>query len=115
MLLEENNLIQEGDKMISFEVFLMGLLIVSTLTGLVTEAIKKMLAERNAKYYANALACIVSTVLSIAIGVGYMIMTEITFNAQIVVCMVALVFMSWLCAMVGYDKVIGQFKSLKKD
>ena len=42
--------------MMSLEVFLLGLLIVSTLTGLFTEAIKKWLDERGKKYYPNALA-----------------------------------------------------------
>lgn len=37
--------------MMSLEVFLLGLLIVSTLTGLFTEAIKKWLDERGKKYY----------------------------------------------------------------
>ena len=42
--------------MMSLEVFLLGLLIVSTLTGLFTEAIKKWLDERGTKYYSNALS-----------------------------------------------------------
>ena len=37
--------------MMSLEVFLFGLLIVSTLTGLFTEAIKKWLDERGKKYH----------------------------------------------------------------
>ncbi len=41
--------------MMSLEVFLLGLLIVSTLTGLFTEAIKKWLDERGKKYYPNAI------------------------------------------------------------
>ena len=40
----------------NFEIFLLGLLIVSTLTGLFTEAIKAWLQERGKKYYSNALA-----------------------------------------------------------
>lgn len=99
--------------MIDFEVFLIGLMVVSTLTGLVTEAIKKILTENNVAYRANTLAGIVSTVLSAAIGAGYAVMTSVPFSAQLVICIVALVFMSWLCAMVGYDKVIGQFKAIK--
>ena len=101
--------------MISLEVFLMGLMCVSTLTGLCTEAIKKMLDEHNVTYYANTLAAIVSITLSIIIGFGYMILSNTAFSAQFVVCVVALMIMSWLCAMVGYDKVIGQFKITKED
>ena len=101
--------------MITFDVFLMGLMVVSVLTSLTTEAIKKLLTEHNAKYHANTLAAIVSAVLSIAVGACYIVVTGISFNAQIIVCLVALMFVSWLCAMVGYDKVIGQFKSIKEE
>lgn len=101
--------------MVNFEFFLLGLMVVSTLTGLVTEALKKILAEHNKAYHANTVAGIVSSVLSVAVGVGYAIFTSTSFTAQFVVCLVALVFMSWLCAMVGYDKVVGQFKKIKED
>lgn len=101
--------------MINTEVFLLGLMVVSTLTSLVTEAIKKILVEHNCKYHANTLAGIVSTVLSAVIGACYVIVAGISFTAQVVVYIIALIFMSWLCAMVGYDKVISQFKNNKKE
>ena len=101
--------------MINFEVFALGLLITSTLTGLVTEAIKKILAEHNVTYRANTLAGIVAFLLSIAIGAGYVVGTGAEFNSQIIVCLIAQVFMSWLCAMVGYDKVIQAIAQFKMD
>lgn len=100
--------------MVNLEMFLLGLLITSTLTSLVTEAIKKLLAERDINYYSNTLVGVVALVLSVAIGVGYCVVAGIDFTSKIVVCLVAQVFMSWLCAMVGYDKVIqavAQFKN----
>lgn len=100
--------------MVSFEVFLLGLMIVSTLTSLVTEAVKKILTEYNVTYRANTLAGIVSAVLSASIGTGYTLVTGNSFTAQTIVCIIALVFLSWLCAMVGYDKVIGMFKTIDK-
>lgn len=101
--------------MVNLETFLVGLMIISTLTSLVTEAVKKILTEHNKGYRANTLAGIVAVVLSIAIGAGYGILSKVTFSAQFVVCIIALMFMSWLCAMVGYDKVVATFKSNKKD
>lgn len=104
--------------MINIEVFMLGLLVVSTLTSLVTEAIKNILTENNKTYRANTLAGIVSMVLSTCVGVAYFIMNGTVFTSQIIVCIVGLIFMSWLCAMVGYDKVIqaiGQFKTSEKD
>ena len=100
--------------MISLHVFMLGVLITSTLTSLATEAVKKLLAEHSKNYYANTLAGIVSVILSVAIGIGYMMLSSISFTSQTIVYLVALVFISWLCAMVGYDKVIqaiSQFKT----
>lgn len=103
--------------MINIEVLMLGLLIISTLTGLVTEAVKSILVEHNVTYRANTLVGLVSLVLSVAISVGYVVITGIGFTSQIIVCVIGLVFMSWLCAMVGYDKVIqaiSQFKTTKE-
>ena len=99
--------------MMSLEVFLFGLLIVSTLTGLFTEAIKKWLDGRGKKYLSNALAGYVAIGLSIAVGIAYIILVGAALNAQTAVYLIALILLSWLCAMVGYDKVmqaIAQFK-----
>lgn len=101
----------------TLEVFLLGLLIVSTMTGLFTEAIKKWLTERKKVYYANALAGYVAVALSVVIGVAYIILTDAAINAKLAVYLIALMLLSWLSAMVGYDKVvqaIAQFK-IKKD
>jgi hypothetical protein len=104
--------------MITFETFMLGLLIISTLTGLVTEAVKKIMTEHNVTYRANTLAGLVAFILSIVIGVCYTIVTGAGFTSQTIVCIVAHVFMSWLCAMIGYDKVIqaiSQFNTTGKE
>lgn len=100
--------------MVSIEVFLLGLLITSTLTSLVTEAVKKLLAEHNKTYRANTLVGVVALILSVAIGSGYIVLNGLEFTSAVIICLIAQVFMSWLCAMVGYDKVIqaiSQFKN----
>lgn len=100
--------------MINFQTFLLGLLISSTITGLATEAVKKVLTDQNKAYRANTLAGIVALIVSALIGIGYVLLMAIPFTTQIIVYIVALVLMSWLCAMVGYDKVIqaiSQFKT----
>ena len=101
--------------MITLEVFMLGVLIASTLTGLATEAIKIIFTEYGKKYYANSLAGIVSLVVSLAVGAGYVLMRGIGFTTQVIVYMVALVFISWLCAMVGYDKVVQTISQFKID
>lgn len=98
----------------NFEIFLLGLLIVSTLTGLFTEAIKAWLQERGKKYYSNALAGYVAVGLSVLVSSGYLILTETAFNAKMAVYLIALILLSWLAAMVGYDKVIQAISQFKK-
>ena len=99
--------------MINIEIFAIGLLVVSTLTGLATEAVKKVLTEHNKPYRANTLAGVVAACLSVAIGSGYLVLTNGDFNVQTCTSLVALTFMSWLCAMVGYDKVIQSISQFK--
>lgn len=97
----------------TLEMFLWGLMAVSAMTGLVTEAIKRWLQEREKTYHANALAGYVAVGLSIAVGIAYVILAGAAVNAQLAVYLIALAFLSWLAAMVGYDKVmqaISQFK-----
>ncbi len=90
----------------TFDIFLLGLLIISTFTGLVTEAAKKILQEHGKSYSANTMAGYIAVVLSMAAGGAYLILTKTAVNAQIMVYLIALTFLSWLSAMIGYDKVI---------
>lgn len=102
----------------NMQFFMTGLVVVSALIGLATEAVKKIMTEYNKTYRANTLAGIISLVLSTVIGVCYVVVTGAAFTAQVVVGIVTFVFMSWLCAMVGYDKVIqtiAQFKDEVND
>lgn len=103
--------------MINFEIFIYGLLIVSTLSGLVTEAVKKILTELKVNYHSNLLAGLVALILAVGIGVAYIIISNLGFTGANVVQIVALAVLSWLGSMIGYDKVvqvIGQLKNPKK-
>ncbi len=64
-------------------------------------------------YKSNILAGVVSVVLSLAAGAGYIIMVETQLNAKMAVILIALVLLSWLCAMVGYDKVMQAISQIK--
>lgn len=104
--------------MITFETFIIGVTIVSAFAGLVTEAVKKILKEFNAKYHANTLAGIVTSVLAAGLGTSYVILSGLAFTLSTVTCIAGLAFVSWLVSMVGYDKVmqtINQFKNDGKD
>lgn len=62
-----------------------------------------MLGDR--KYSANLLAAIVSVVTAGLICTAYIILTETVLTPKVWVYIVAVTILSWLCAMVGYDKV----------
>ena len=103
--------------MISIDVFMIGLMMVSVLTGIVTEAVKKLLTALKANYQANILSGIVAVILSAGVGVAYVFVAGVGFTAMSIVTIVALALASWLSAMVGYDKVvqvIDQLKNVKK-
>ena len=95
------------------QIFAFLLLLVSLLTGLVTEAIKNMEAERGQKTHPNTTAGIVALILSAVVGVGWAFYTGATWTVQLGLALVALVFLSWLCAMVGYDKVVQTLAQLR--
>ena len=97
----------------NLSVFLMLLLAVSIFTGLVTEAVKKWMLERDKKYHANTLTGYVAAILAVAASVAYVILAEIRIDVQMAVYFVALVFLSWLSAMVGYDKVMQAISQLQ--
>ncbi|MCD8159027.1 MAG: aminopeptidase [Clostridiales bacterium] len=99
----------------SYSIFLLGLMAVSTLTGLVTEAIKIQLDECGLTYKSNLLAGIVALVLSAAVTVGYSIMTDTVLTLHFAVIAVALMVLSWLCAMLGYDKVVQAISQIKSN
>lgn len=96
-----------------FQIFTTGLMVVSMLTGLVTEAIKKIMVENGKTYKANTLAGIVSIILAPTTCVFYAVNTGAAFNEQFITSTIALTFMSWLCSMVGYDKVVQTFAQFK--
>lgn len=89
------------------------LLAVSLLTNLTVEGIKKLLDGTNAKYSSNVLAAILSIILSGAVCAIYLIMNDIGFSVKIGVEIVVLMYLGFLVATVGYDKVIQTLKQLQ--
>lgn len=86
------------------------LTIAAAMTSLITEALKKMLGDR--KYSPNILAAIVAVVTAGGICAGYIILNSITLSPQIWVYIIAIVVLTWLCATLGYDKVLQTLKQL---
>lgn len=81
------------------------LAIISVLTSLSVEGIKKILDEQGKQYSSNILAIEVSTGITMIGSVMYIIYKSVPITPQVVVTIIALVFLSFLCATVGYDKI----------
>ena len=84
-------------------IIISALAIISVLTSLTVEALKKLLGDR--KYSSNLLAVIVAVILTLAISIGYLVYTGTAVTAQIIVTIIALTFLSFLSATVGFDKI----------
>lgn len=78
---------------------------IAGLTSLTVQAMKKLLDEKGAKYSSNLLAVIVSVILTAAVSWGYVIYNAVEVTPQVVITMVALMYLSFLSATVGFDKI----------
>lgn len=89
----------------SNEFLIEALAIIAGLTSLTVQAIKKILDEKKMQYSSNLLAVIVSTVLTVGVSMAHVIYFSIPFSPQLVVIVIALTYLSFLTATVGFDKV----------
>ena len=93
---------------------LSALAIISVLTTLTVEGIKKLLDEKGKTYSSNILAVTVSFVITLIGSILYIIHFAIPVTAQVIVVIICLVFLSFLTATIGYDKVKQLFEQLSK-
>ncbi len=101
--------------MVKPDLFAFALLAVSVLTGLIVQAIKAIVAEHHGEVKKpNTLAGIVAVILAVALSFGFAAYTGAQISTQFVLAVVALSLLSWLCAMLGYDKVIQTLAQLKR-
>lgn len=90
-----------------------GLLIVSLVTNLTVEGIKKLLEGTKVKYSSNVLAAILSVFVACAVCVIYLIMTDTVFTLKIGVEVLVLMYLGFLVSTVGYDKVVQMIKQIQ--
>lgn len=89
------------------------LLIVSVVTNLTVEGIKKLLDGTTVKYSSNVLAAISSVIIACAVCVIYIIMNDIVFSLKVGVEIVILMYLGFLISTVGYDKVVQMIKQIR--
>lgn len=88
--------------------------LLSALTSLTVEAVKKILDGLGKTYSSNVLAAVVSVLLSAAVFAGGCVLTENSFSLKILVSGVATAYLAFLTATVGYDKVVQMLEQLKR-
>ena len=86
------------------------LLVCSTMTGLIVEAIKKIVKVKKP----NIVAAIVSVVVGVVVPACSIYLSEAPFNAQAIMYIVSIVVLSFLCSTLGYDKVTQTIAQLKR-
>lgn len=95
------------------ELFLVLLTVLSVLTSLFTEGIKKFLDSMKLEYASNILVLIVAVLVG---GIGtavFYLWNDIAFTSLNIICLFLMVCANWLGAMIGYDKVTQAIKQIK--
>jgi hypothetical protein len=88
-------------------------IILSVVTNLTVEGIKKLLDGTTVKYSSNVLAAVSSVIIACAVCVIYIIMNDIVFSLKIGVEIVILMYFGFLTSTVGYDKVVQMIKQIQ--
>ncbi len=84
------------------------------MTTLITQGIKVVLTDMQKEYHSNILAGIVSIAVGVFACICYAVFSKIAVNAEFLLFSVCLVVLSWLCAMLGYDKVMQAIAQIHK-
>ncbi|MCH5304194.1 MAG: hypothetical protein J1E41_04965 [Ruminococcus sp.] len=96
-----------------FQFIFIVLFIVSVLTTLTVQGIKYILDTNNKNYSANILAVIVSVLLSGIMVFLYCLYFSKPFTTQIVIETVVLMYLSFLVATNGYDKIVQTIRQIE--
>lgn len=89
------------------------LLIVSVVTNLTVEGIKKLLDRTTVKYSSNVLAAVSSVIIACAVCVIYIIMNDLVFSLKVGVEIVIFMYLGFLTSTVGYDKVVQTIRQIQ--
>jgi len=95
------------------ELFLVLLTVLSVLTSLFAEGIKKFLDSMKLEYASNILVLIVAVLVG---GIGtavFYLWNDIAFTSLNIICLFLMMCANWLGAMIGYDKVTQAIKQIK--
>ena len=88
----------------------------SIISSLLTEAIKKAYQNAQKECSPNIIALIDSIVIGGLGTAGIYMLMGIEWTVNNIICLVGMIVVTWICSMVGYDKVIQSINQIiKKD
>lgn len=87
----------------------------AAVTALVTEGVKSFLDSVKCKYITNVIVLVIALMVGCGGTAIYYVNAGVPFNALTSVYLALMGVFTWLCAMLGYDKVIQTIaQALKK-
>ena len=90
----------------TFETFMALLAVLSVLTSLVTEAIKTFFDSMETEYASNIIVLVVAVFVGIIGTSVFYAWNDIAFTSLNIISIFLMVCANWLCAMLGYDKIM---------
>lgn len=96
------------------ELFLSLLAVLSIITSLLTEGVKKLFNSMKWNYASNIIVLCVSVVVG---GCGtsiFYLFNHYEFTTLNIICIILMIVANWLASMLGYDKVMQAFAQIKK-
>lgn len=88
----------------TINMFLVLLFAFSTISGLFTECVKKLMSDK-ANFSYNLIALVIALIVGVAGTAIYYQLSGIVFDVNNIIYMVLLGLFSGLCSMLGYDKI----------
>lgn len=95
------------------ELFLILLSVLSVITSIFTEGVKKMLESLKFKYVSNIVVLCVSIIVA---GVGMIVFylwNDFAWTTLNIICIFLMICANWLSAMLGYDKIKQAIEQIK--
>lgn len=98
----------------TLQIFILLLTAFSSITALLTQAVKMFLTSIKVKTIKNVLVLIIAIIVGTVGMVFYYLYQSLPFDAINIFLIVFMVVANWLSAMLGYDKVVETITQLRK-
>lgn len=90
------------------------LTLISILTTTTTEAVKRILDQTGLKYATNVVAAIVAALMSAVVEFYPLLSSRAEIGANCIYEFIALIFLSFIGATLGYDKAVQLIRQMKE-